>query len=161
MSARPHIVYMLVDNLGFGNVGYLRARSPSGASPEVVTPELDALAKSGVILDRLYTYEFCSPSRSSLLSGRLPGHVNIHNDDQTMPGAGIPEAMTTMPAFLASAGYITHQIGKWCAAQPLSAIRRTDLTPALQPQARRLRHSAAHAARPRLPLEPRLHWRRV
>ena len=110
---KPHIVYMLVDNLGFGNVGYLRARSPAGASPEVLTPQLDALASSGVVLDRLYTYEFCSPSRSSLLSGRLPARVNIHNDDQTMPGAGIPEAMTTMPAFLAAAGYRTHHIGKW------------------------------------------------
>ena len=45
------------------NVGYLRARSPAGPSPEVVTPFLDELVASGIELERLYTYKFCSPSR--------------------------------------------------------------------------------------------------
>ena len=65
------------------------------------------------ILERLYTYEFCSPSRSSLLSGRMPQHVNIHNDDQTRPGAGIPVEMATIPSKLREAGYRTHHLGKW------------------------------------------------
>ena len=112
-SLLPHFVYMLADNLGYGNVGYLRATSPAGPTPEVQTPNLDMLASSGVVLERLYAFEFCSPSRSSFLSGRLPGHVNMHNDDQTKPGAGIPAEMTTMPAKLASAGYRTHHLGKW------------------------------------------------
>ena len=54
----------------------------------------------------------CSPSRSSLLSGRLPQHVNIHNDDQTRPGAGIPAEMATVPSKLREAGYRTHHLGK-------------------------------------------------
>ena len=76
MSARPHIVYMLVDNLGFGNVGYLRARSPAG----IVAGGGDAgstLWPSRRVTRQARIVEFCSPSRSSLLSGRLPGHVNI------------------------------------------------------------------------------------
>ena len=109
----PHIVYILADNIGYGGLGYLRARTPAGPSPEIATPHIDALAKDGVTLERLYTYEMCSPSRSSLLSGRLPQHVNIHNDEQTKPGAGIPAAMATIPSKLREMGYRTHQIGKW------------------------------------------------
>ena len=109
----PHLVYMLSDNIGYGNVGYLRAVTPAGPSPEVQTPNLDKLAASGLRLERLYAYEMCSPSRSALLSGRLPAHVNLHNDDQTKPGAGIPADMTTIAEKLKSVGYRTHHIGKW------------------------------------------------
>ena len=43
------------------------------------TPNIDALVEDGVILDRHYVYKFCSPTRSSFLSGRLPYHVNEAN----------------------------------------------------------------------------------
>jgi len=56
-SSRPHIVYVLADNLGWGGVGYLRATSPAGPSPEVVTPNLDSLAHGGVILNSFYTWK--------------------------------------------------------------------------------------------------------
>jgi hypothetical protein len=122
---------------GWGNVGYHRARSPTGPSPEVVTPNIDNLVATGIELDRLCeflwllpaltchphrcrcslspsgarcyitcpgwadvresyladlvdTYKFCSPSRSSLLTGRFPLHVNIHNMGLSTPGSGIP-----------------------------------------------------------------------
>ena len=51
-----------------------------------------------------YAFKFCSPSRSSLQSGRLPVHVNIYNDDPSRPGAGVPENMTMIPAKLQEAG---------------------------------------------------------
>ena len=76
------------------------------------TPRIDALAASGVELSRFYAYKFCSPSRSSFLSGRLPIHVNFHNDIQTKPGAGIPVDMTLMPHKLREQGYRTHHVGK-------------------------------------------------
>ena len=62
------------------------------------------------------TFKFCSPSRSSLLSGRLPVHVNIYNDDPARPGAGVPTGMTMISEKLAGAGYLGHFIGKWCGA---------------------------------------------
>lgn len=114
-----HIVYVLSDNVGHANIGFSRrALAPPGSQPdpglrEVHTPNLDLLASTGVELQRFYTYKMCSPSRSSLLSGRLPHHVNMHNSPQTAPGAGIPAGMTTMPAFLKTAGYHTHQLGKY------------------------------------------------
>jgi hypothetical protein len=58
-SSRPHLVYVLSDNLGWANVGY------HFDSPEVVTPHIDALVQSGVELDRLYTCELCEPRRKS------------------------------------------------------------------------------------------------
>lgn len=53
----PHIVYILTDNLGYGGVNFLRRDTANGSSPEVVTPNLDALADSGVILASFYTYK--------------------------------------------------------------------------------------------------------
>jgi hypothetical protein len=89
-SPTPQIVYILSDNLGWGNVGYHRKLSPAGPSPEVVTPNLDQLVASGIELDRFYTYKFCSPSRSSLMTGRFAQHVNMHNLALTVPRHGIP-----------------------------------------------------------------------
>ena len=91
------------------------ARSPPQVpAREIHTPNVDSLASSGLILDRHYTYKFCSPSRSSLLSGRLPFHVNIYNDDPTMmPGQGVPVNMTMISSKLKTAGYVSHFIGKW------------------------------------------------
>ena len=87
---------------------------PQVPAREIHTPNVDSLAESGLILDRHYTYKFCSPSRSSLLSGRLPFHVNIYNDDPTlMPGQGVPVNMTMISSKLKTAGYVSHFIGKW------------------------------------------------
>ena len=72
-----------------------------------------------------YTYKFCSPSRSSLLSGRLPIHVNVYNDDPARPGAGVPVGMTMISEKLVSASYIAHFIGKVCTSARAHSIRRS------------------------------------
>ena len=114
---KPHIFLMLVDDWGWSNVGYHR----NPPTKEVVTPNFDNLVKEGLELDQHYAYKSCSPSRSSLMSGRLPVHVNdqnypptIHNPDDKMSGfAGIPRNMTGLATKLQEAGYATHQVGKW------------------------------------------------
>ena len=116
-SSKPHLVFMLVDDWGWANVGYHR----NPATKEVVTPNIDNLVKEGLELDQHYAYKFCSPSRSCLMSGRLPVHVNdqnnvpnIYNPDDRISGfSGIPRNMTGLPAKLQEAGYATHQVGKW------------------------------------------------
>ena len=116
-ATKPHLMFMLVDDWGWANVGYHRNES----NKEVVTPNIDALVKDGLELDQHYVYKFCSPSRSCLISGRLPIHVNdqnaapnIHNPDDKEAGfAGIPRDMTGIAEKLKSAGYVTHQVGKW------------------------------------------------
>jgi len=102
---RPHIFFFLSDDLGWNNVGF--------HNPLVHTPAIDSLRMQGIELSRHYAYKFCSPSRSSFLSGRLPVHVNEHNKITEAPLAGVPPNMTIIPALLKQAGYRTHHIGKW------------------------------------------------
>ena len=73
-----------------------------------------ALAAEGVLLDRLYVYHMCTPSRSSFLSGRLPVHVEVALPNPEDPNQGVPRNMTTIAARLrrAPAGYQTHVVGK-------------------------------------------------
>ena len=116
-AAKPHLMFMLVDDWGWANVGYHRNES----NKEVVTPNIDALVKDGLELDQHYVFKYCSPSRSCLMSGRLPIHVNdrnaepdIHNPlDKESGFAGIPRDMTGLAEKLKTAGYATHQVGKW------------------------------------------------
>ena len=73
------IVLMLGDDYGYNNVGF--AHGPRGegygdGNPEMRTPHMDAHARAGIVLDRVYVYKYCSPTRSSLMSGRLPTRVN-------------------------------------------------------------------------------------
>ena len=72
---KPHILFMLVDDWGWANVGYHR----DPPTREVDTPNMDSLVKEGLELDQHYVYRYCSPSRSALISGRLPIHVNDKN----------------------------------------------------------------------------------
>ena len=90
---------------------------------EVHTPNLDRLIDDGILLDRHYGIHVCSPSRSSLQTGRLPVHVNMEMDDLDLQMvnpkdpvsgyAGIPRNMTCIAEKLLAAGYSTHMVGKW------------------------------------------------
>ena len=116
-GTKPHIVMIMVDDWGWANVGYHR-ETPT---KEVQTPNFDALCKQGIELDQHYAFRVCSPSRSSLISGRLPIHVNTQNidadaynpDDPVSGFQGIPRNMTGIATKLRAAGYATHQVGKW------------------------------------------------
>ena len=116
-AEKPHIVFFMVDDWGWANVGYHR----NPPTREVDTPNFDSLRNQGLELDQHYVYQFCSPSRSSLLSGRLPIHVNDKNDqidtynpkDPVSGFAGIPRNMTGIAIKMREAGYATHQVGKW------------------------------------------------
>ena len=69
---KPHLIYVSGDDVGWFKMGW--------HNPDARTPNLAALVKEGVELDRFYTYKYCSPTRSSFLSGRLP----IHNTQINM-----------------------------------------------------------------------------
>eukprot|EP01084_Bolivina_argentea_P263810 446652_1 len=102
----PNFWYLLVDDLGWANVQFHNDR--------MITPNIDKLLEESIHLNQYYVFKYCSPTRSSFLSGRLPYHVNEQNSNQCTPGAGIPANMTTISERLVTdAGYVAHQIGKW------------------------------------------------
>ena len=99
--------WVLVFSLDFGwhNIGW--------RNPEIVSPHLDGLAASGIKLDRHYVFKYCSPTRSSLLTGRLPLHVNQNNEANDIESrSGIDIRMTLLPAKMKQAGYATAMTGK-------------------------------------------------
>lgn len=99
-ASQPNIIVFVVDDMGFANIGF------HNPGPHVKTPNLDAEAANGTILMRHYTYCWCAPTRSALMTGRLPYHVLERTNH-------VDQRMTMMPAKLSKVGYSTHQIGKW------------------------------------------------
>lgn len=101
---RPNIIMALVDDLGFHNVGW--------NNPDQISPNIDDLTKTGIVLERHYTYKYCSPSRSSFLSGRLPLHHNEHLPALAQKG-GAQLGFTLLSQKLRDVGYATAAVGKW------------------------------------------------
>ena len=108
----PHLLFVLVDDLGHGDAGWTYpAHEPPPAW--VQTPNLDALAADGRVMDRHYVHYTCTPSRSSLQTGRFPVHVQTTLANPEQPNAGVPRNMTGIAAKLRDQGYKTHMVGKW------------------------------------------------
>lgn len=106
---KPNIVFIMADDLGWGNVGF-----HNDEDPMINTPNMDSLATTGLQLGRHYSYCGCTPSRSSFQSGRLPVHVTmLNNDGLDVPTHGVPAEMTSIASKLKEADYHTYLVGKW------------------------------------------------
>jgi arylsulfatase B len=68
-NTRPHILHVIVDDLGWGNTGY--SRTAADATPEIQTPNLDALVDNGVRFMRHYVHAMCTPTRVSFQTGSV------------------------------------------------------------------------------------------
>lgn len=114
----PHIIHIVADDLGYSYVDWHRTNQ---SIPQILTPHVDALRRRGITLERHYAFQYCSPSRSALLSGRNPISVNVQNvvpevsnkHDPIGGWQGIPTEMTGLAAVLKKAGYTTRAVGKW------------------------------------------------
>lgn len=113
-AAPPHVILNVVDDLGYNDLGY-SSTAPAGS--DVLTPNIDALAASGVKLSDYNVFRFCSPSRSTFLSGRLPYHVGQQTGLNLNPTPGIACGINTayayLPELLSRAGYVSYALGKW------------------------------------------------
>ena len=101
-STRPNVVLCMADDQGWGDVGY-------NGHPVLKTPNLDAMARSGLRLDRFYAAApVCSPTRGSVLTGRHPNRFGCFSWANTLR----PQEVTVAEA-LKKAGYATGHFGKW------------------------------------------------
>ncbi|XP_072143083.1 arylsulfatase B-like [Dermacentor andersoni] len=98
----PHVVFILADDLGWGDVSF-------HGSPQIPTPNIDALASTGVVLNNYYVQPTCSPSRGALLSGRYCIHIGFQ-DSPLLPRqlGGLPLDIKIMPEYFKELGYEPH-----------------------------------------------------
>lgn len=108
-EARPNVVLLLSDNLGYGEIGAYGGGVLRGAP----TPRLDALAEEGLRLTNFNVEVECTPSRSALLTGRMP--VRSGTWRAATPGlpGGLAPWEVTLAETLSHAGYATAIFGKW------------------------------------------------
>jgi arylsulfatase A len=101
---KPNIIFILADDLGIGNVSCYGADN-------FKTPNLDALAKTGLRFEHCYAAPLCGPSRALLMTGRYAFHTGMTGNDS---GHLLkPANETMMPVVLKPAGYVTGMCGKW------------------------------------------------
>ena len=108
--ARPNVVLIVTDDVGYGDVG-------SYGAPDVKTPNIDSLAHDGVRLTDFYAAPQCTPTRAALISGRYQQRFRLETalGGPKSPAAntGLPATGYSMPQLLKNAGYATGLIGKW------------------------------------------------
>lgn len=105
--ALPNIVFLLADDLGYGDVGCF-------GNPAMKTPNLDRLAERGLKLTHYYSAApVCSPSRAALLTGRIPQRYGIRDWIPASSGIYLPRSEVGVATLLKKAGYKTALIGKW------------------------------------------------
>lgn len=128
--AKPNIIYILADDLGYGDTG-------TYGQEIIETPNIDALAESGMKFTQHYSGSpVCAPSRYMLMTGRHPGHAEIRGNDEWASRGEVwnyraaiedpdlegqrPIATTTptVGKLLQAAGYKTGIVGKWGLGAP-------------------------------------------
>ena len=103
-TTKPHVLFIVIDDLGFDDVGF--------RSGDIRTPQIDALASNGLILDQYYAQDVCSPTRASFMSGRFAMHHSIVDWIPPASAYGLPLNLTTMADVFKGAGYETRAVGK-------------------------------------------------
>jgi arylsulfatase A-like enzyme len=109
-SGAPNVVVVVLDDTGFAQLGCYGS--------DIRTPNIDGLARSGILYNRFHVTALCSPTRACLLTGRNHHAVGmgfLADIPMAFPGytARIPKSAATLARVLADAGYSTLAVGKW------------------------------------------------
>jgi len=109
--ARPNIVLIITDDVGYGDIG-------SYGAPDIKTPNIDSLAKAGTRFTQFYANgSSCTPTRAGLISGRYQQRLALERPlghaTTADANVGLPANGQSLPQLLRSRGYATALIGKW------------------------------------------------
>jgi len=105
-SATPNIIYILADDLGYGDLSCFGQK-------KLKTPNIDRLATEGIKLTDHYSANtVCTPSRHSLMAGQHAGHC-LARGNGNENSLALKEEMTVLPEVFKAAGYATGMYGKW------------------------------------------------
>ncbi len=111
---KPNIVYILADDLGYGDLSCLGQKRFS-------TPNIDRMAREGMVFTQHYAgCTVCAPSRSSLMTGQTTGHTPIRGNKEWKPEGQwpMPAETYTVAELMKEAGYVTGGFGKWGLGYP-------------------------------------------
>jgi arylsulfatase A-like enzyme len=105
----PNIVYILVDDIGFGDLGIPELNAIRGYK----TPRINELARDGMRMARMYTEPSCTPTRVAFMTGRQPHRNGMGDTAVDISGFGLADKEVTVAEVLSEVGYNTVHIGKW------------------------------------------------
>lgn len=113
-GSKPNIIFILADDLGYGDLSFLGQQNFS-------TPNIDKMAQEGLVFTNHYSgCTVCAPSRSALMTGQHTGHTPIRGNKENPPEGQfpLPAATATVAELLSQAGYTTGAFGKWGLGSP-------------------------------------------
>ncbi len=105
----PNILYILIDDIGFGDLGSETLNSIRGYK----TPSINEFAREGMRMSRMYTEPSCTPTRVAFMTGRQPYRNGMGNTAVDISGFGLADKEVTLAEVLSEVGYNTVHIGKW------------------------------------------------
>lgn len=105
----PNILYVLVDDLSFGEMGIPELNYVRGSK----TPRINTFADESLSFMRMYTEPSCTPSRVAMMTGRHPVRNGLGEVKATVAGEALAASEVTIAEALSEAGYNTVHIGKW------------------------------------------------
>jgi len=117
--ARPNIVLIMVDDMGFSDIGCYGS--------EIPTPNLDRLARGGIAFSQMYNCARCCPTRASILTGLYPHQAGVggmtHDFGRPAYQGYLNDSCVTLAEALRAGGYRTYMSGKWHCGGPYDTRR--------------------------------------
>ncbi len=120
-ARKPNIVFIMADDLGYAELGCYGQK-------KIETPNIDALAREGMLFGQYYTGSaVCAPARCTLMTGKHGGHAYVRDNievgtwDSYRGQLPLPAESVTVAELLKEQGYATGAFGKWGLGAPGSS----------------------------------------